>query len=386
MPSLMKLSTSIPFYLWKNTFKRWIEYPVSPVSKILVPSLLAFLAVGVLTLFAEVERELENQLEGSSIHHVVTNEFVPRETALGLVGREMDEEAMWAERFGADRVRRLRQPVVSAVWNRTQTVPLLVYSPYDPDFSVTGDEMQLPKVWLLAGDEAMAGQIEQVSVADRASIAEARPMPDWITRDLGFQEAVAVPFQLGESFLQRGYVNLTVARLDSLQSVEEYVSAVTAYYKAEGRQVRVVSALEVLRNLERIKRIQMLSRTLIVVGCGVILALTLGSISWLEYRQEAYLLALLRSFGSPGWLLFAHMFMENLILVVSALALVMVSWAPAYSLLSPQLRSLGVSAIDLPRIATADIGIIILAGVVGVALAMLPVAVGLRKKVGLILQ
>ena len=64
----MKFWTLIPFYLWKNTCRRWLEYPVSPVSKMLIPALLGFLAVIVLTLFGEIERELRLQLEKASVY------------------------------------------------------------------------------------------------------------------------------------------------------------------------------------------------------------------------------------------------------------------------------------------------------------------------------
>lgn len=382
----MKLSTSIPFYLWKNTFKRWVEYPVSPLSKILVPSLLAFLAAGVLTLFAEIERELESQLKGSSIYRVLTNEFVAGEMAPTILRRDMDEQTMWENRFGKDVIKHIRQPLISAIMGQSKTVPLLIYGQDLTEFRDQSSPDAIPKIWLLSNDSTKTGQMEAVSIGGKHSIAEVSLLPRWIAEDLNIENAIAVPSELMEQYLRRGFMNFTVAQFDSLESVAAYVTAVSSYYKAENRNVRVVSALEILRNLERINEIQALSRTLIVIGCGVILALTLGSISWLEYRQEAYLLALLRSFGSPAWLLLLHMFLENLILVVFALTLVLFSWAPVYGLLAPKLASFGIKAVDLPPIALADVGIIVLAGVVGVALAMIPVAFGLRKPTGLILQ
>ncbi len=200
------------------------------------------------------------------------------------------------------------------------------------------------------------------------------------------ESVVAVPVVMIEPWLHNGFMNLTVADFSSIGAVEKFVREVSAFYRAEGRNVKIVSALEILRNLERINAIQAVVRTLIVLGCGVILALTLGSVAWLEYRQDAYLLALLKSFGTPSSVLLFHMFLENLILVLGGIFIVRLAWAPLYSMAGPHLQAIGFQSTELPPIAAADLGIILLAGVTGVLFAMLPVSFGLRKPAGLILQ
>jgi hypothetical protein len=64
----------------------------------------------------------------------------------------------------------------------------------------------------------------------------------------------------------------------------------------------------------------------------------------------------------------------------------MLSWGALYKIAITKLRAIGLQATELPPIAGADFGIILLAGFIGVLFAMVPVAIGLRKPAGLILQ
>jgi len=211
-------------------------------------------------------------------------------------------------------------------------------------------------------------------------------MPSWIEKELALPMVVVAPTELLEPFLQKGFVNYTIASFDNISQVENYLNETRAYYKAEKRQVRITSAFELLKNLEHIQLMQKFARSLVVTGCCVILALTLGSVSWLEYRQESYLLALLRSFGTPVWLLFLHMLLENLLLVMAGIALAFIAWRPLFVSLVPKMQSLGMASINAPSLPMADFAVIISAGIIGVCISMLPVAYGLRKPTGLILQ
>lgn len=378
--------TLIPFYLWKNTCRRWLEYPISPFSKILIPTLLGFLAVVVLTLFAEIERELRDQLARNSVYTVLINEFVSSENAATILRRTYEEEVIWTERYGPDVVKQVRQPLVSAVWNRSETIPLLSFTSSLTDFQEGDDLEKPPTVWFLTGIAARHGQWVDVTLSRKRALALARPVPSWIRDNLSMETAVAVPVEMIEPFLNKGFINHTIADLDTVENVERFVNDATAYYRAEKRQVKIVSALGILKNLERITGIQRMVRTLIVLGCGIILALTLGSIAWLEYRQESYLLALLKSFGTPSVVLLLHMFLENLLLVLVGIALVRFTWPSLYEMAMPKLQAIGLQSAAMPTIQPQDLMIIVLSGLVGVIFAMVPVAFGLRKPAGLILQ
>lgn len=381
----MKSWTLIPFYLWKNTFKRWLEYPVSPCSKILIPALLGFLAVIVLALFSEVERELHNQLSKKSLYTVLITEFVQNDIAPTVLRQSYEEELMWTERYGLGVIKNVRQPLITATIHFSKSTPVIAFGASVTEFGSQSADTH-PTVWLLENNPAKHGEIVEISISDKRTVAEIREIPIWVSQGLGMEQAVAVPIVMIEPYLLNGFMNHTIAELDSLKTLEKYVTEVSAYYQAEKRNIKIVSALEILKNIEQINTIQLVVRSLIVLGCGIILALTLGSIAWLEYRQESYLLALLKSFGTPSYILLIHMFIENLILVVGGLCVVMLSWGALYKIAITKLRAIGLQATELPPIAGADFGIILLAGFIGVLFAMVPVAIGLRKPAGLILQ
>lgn len=381
----MKSWTLIPFYLWKNTFRRWFEYPVSPLSKMLIPALLGLLAVIVLTLFGQIERELRLQLEKASVYSVYASEFVPAEKAPTLLRRSYEDELMWAGRHGGNAVRQLRQPLISAFWNRSQTLPVYAFTAaVDPLDGLSQPDP--PTAWLLTDKSGMQRQLEEISISGKRTFAKTAAVPPWIRKGLAVNDAVLMPVEMVEPILNQGFIIHTMANFSSIGEVQQFVSEFSAYYRADRRQIKIVSALEILKNLERITTIQRIVRTLIVVGCGVILALTLGSIAWLEYRQDAYLLALLKSFGTPSFLLLVHMFLENLLLVLAGILAARLAWKPLFEAAVPRLQSIGLQAAGAPTLPAGDVAIVFLAGAVGVVLAMVPVAFGLRKPAGLILQ
>jgi ABC-type antimicrobial peptide transport system permease subunit len=382
----MKSWTSIPFYLWKNTCRRWLEYPVSPFSKILIPTLLGFLAIGVLTLFAEIERELRDQLAKNSIYSVYVSEFVTKNNAPTVLQKTYEEELIWASHYGNDAIKEVRQPLLSVVINRNKNIALLAYTSSLSEFQEMENPELPPSVWLLSDDPIYKGQTVDISLGTKRTRAGVKPVPKWVRTGLSMDTAAIIPVEMITTQLNEGFINHTVANFKNVAEVESFVKNVTAYYRAENRQVKIISALDILKNLEQISKIQAIVRTLIVIGCGVILALTLGSIAWLEYRQDSYLLALLKSFGTPSIILLFHMFFENLVLVLMGIGLVSLSWAPLYKMAGTQLHSIGLTTTTMPPISIVDIGIIVLSGFVGVVFAMIPVAFGLRKPAGLILQ
>lgn len=382
----MKFWISIPFYLWKNTFSRWSEYPVSPVSKVLVPFLLGLLAAAVLVFFAKVEMELRQRLSDKSIYTVVTNEFVSSEQAPTLLQKSYEEEVMWANRIGNANYRAVKQPFIGVMLQRRQNVPLLSYSTSLPDFAEERHSDRPAGIRLLTPETSYHGQNVEITLGDKQAYAMAGPMPKWIEKELMLPSAVMAPSELMNPYLRRGFVNFSVAKFETISQVESYLNETRAYYKAEKRQVRITSAFELLKNLEHIQLMQKFARSMVVTGCCVILALTLGSVSWLEYRQESYLLALLRSFGTPVWLLFLHMLLENLLLVMAGIAIAFIAWRPLFVSLVPKMQTLGMASINAPALPIADFAVIISAGIIGVCISMLPVAYGLRKPTGLILQ
>ncbi len=381
----MKSWISIPFYLWKNTLRRWLEYPASPVSKAFIPILLGFLSLLVLGLFAAIERELSAQLDQSQVFTVVSSEFVQGDSAPTILSRTYEEEMLWQARFPDAFLVHARQPLLSANF-RGKNLPVMAMTAGSEALAPRGDHEQPPATRLLTRDPSLCQPREQITFGNLRLLTEVNQSPEWMTRDLGTDEAVVADVTLAHSALQKGFIHHVVARLQNLNELRRYVDEMRAYYRAENRRVKTVSAVEILENLERIRRFQFMAKTLILISCCSILSFTLGSIAWLEYRQDAYLLALLRSFGTPVTVLWCHMLLENLILVLGGIMLVWTTWASLCERALPKLQQLGMQAQTVPQLGTKELWVLLAAGTAGVMLAMTPVAFALRRQPGLILQ
>jgi hypothetical protein len=380
---------SIPFYLSKNTLKRWLEHPVSPLSKMLVPALLGFLAVMVLALFAGIEQELSRQLARSSIYQVVSTEMVYGDRTEEMIPLSAIEESMWIRRFPEAEIIQVKQPAVSARAGGNHNLPVLASGSSTRFFDLdeaSADPGSPPSLLLLTSRPPAASKGMSVKYGNTIAFARMVPIPEWVRRDLGMEEVLLAPSYTVEPLLRRGFAMHTVARMRTTNEVRDYVTAAQAFYRAEGRQVKILSALPVLEELDRLRKTQNLVRTLIVMACGIILAMTLGSIAWLEYRQEAYLLALLRSFGNPAIMLFLHMLLENLLLVICGILTAWFAWLALRANASSWLGDSGFGQLETVSPAQTDFLIVLIAGIVGVFLAMLPIAIGLRRPPGLILQ
>lgn len=192
--------------------------------------------------------------------------------------------------------------------------------------------------------------------------------------------------EMATSLLEYGFSTHIHARFENIDQVRTFITEANAYYHTENRGVRVISSLSILEGLEQIRVIQNYIRIAIISSCGIILAIILGTIAWLEYRQEAYLLALLRSFGTPRIILLTHAFFENLLLITIGIVSAFYIWKPIYKLLQTKIPDMNLSPAHSLSLNSTDAAIILSAGLIGVLIAMIPIAVGLRKPAGLILQ
>ncbi|PQJ27950.1 hypothetical protein, partial [Rubritalea profundi] len=177
-----------------------------------------------------------------------------------------------------------------------------------------------------------------------------------------------------------------LASFDSTEEVEKFAQLTDAYYTAQGRSPRTFSTLTLLKDINTLNEFQVYVRIGITVSCGIILSFIIGTIAWLEYRQESYLLALLQSFGTSKLILLIHTFFENFLLVTVGLFSALFSWEYIYDQLSSKISILTLQSAAQISIPQTDISILFIAASSSVLIAMFPIAIGLRKPPGLILQ
>src|SRR5205823_2000912 len=97
--------------------------------------------------------------------------------------------------------------------------------------------------------------------------------------------------------------------------VEQVVEAIATLSAVERRTPpQVQSALGLIHELDKLKERQTQWRSLLAGILGLALSLVYGAIAILEFRQNLFVSALLRSFGAPRQFLYWRHLVENVLL------------------------------------------------------------------------
>lgn len=338
----------------------------------------------VLVFFAEAKAQLLERLAKTDAYSVYLQEQVSFLSSVQVGEMAKGEEEMLLDSFGEDKVIYLRQAHGFLKWKRDKSLPVIVYNRSLQELAEQEDGH--PVIWFLSSEPRALGLVETLDFEGVEIKAKVRQMPESIQGRLQFDNAVAFPLEMAEFFLNKGFSIHIMASLDSLEEVQKFNLMTGAYYTSQRRMVRNFSSVDLLHDIQKMDEFQSYIRIGIVLSCGIILACILGSLAWLEYRQESYLLALLKSFGAPVWMLFIHSFFENMILVSLGLVVTFFSWKSIYLALTKLIADVSFRPVSEMSVESADISIIFISALVSVFLAVIPVGVGLRKQTGLILQ
>jgi hypothetical protein len=153
----------------------------------------------------------------------------------------------------------------------------------------------------------------------------------------------------------------------------------------EQRRVTIRSALPLLLQLREIRSVQRYVLLAVTLGSAVVLGLICGALAWMEFREERYLLALIRSFGVGRLTLLVHAGVENCLVAVSGVLL-------GLGVLAFTVSRLNLKAMKMVWLSTSDVigghntWLLIGGAVFGGLLSCIPVAIGLRKPLGLVLK
>lgn len=379
--------TSIVFYLWKNTCRRWLESPISPLSKILLVFVVSFFSIVILSLFKGVEKEIADRLARRDLNTVSVTELVSSREGRLRLRQSLSEERMWTKRYGAEKFQQVWRAGATAEWKDSR-ISIFGYTNelLFPDLTKSPGEIPTAMLFLREGTDRSREVYEEVVELNGRELAlKVTTMPEWMKIHFQDRAAIVGPMVLLEGLLEEGFVSYSIAELDSLEEVLAFESEMRAYHRSESNRIEILSAANILRDLERFQVIQGKVKIALVGGCGFVLAVIMASMAWLEFREDQYVLALLRSFGTQRIWLFIHSLWENVVLVAFAIAMIPMVWSLLLGSGVVSLARFGFPS-QLEVIAWNDLQISVLAALVGCLLATLPVALGLRKQVGLVLS
>ncbi|MDB6019432.1 MAG: hypothetical protein JWR19_3921 [Pedosphaera sp.] len=382
----MKPSTLIVFYLWKDTWKRWCEQPGSPAARLFVTGLLVLVATVILTAFQLVERSLRERLESFGLNTLVVRRAVtPDSSAFFRHGTAPDDLAILAP---SGRKLRLRQLFVrgQTEWEENN---LLVLT-YPPEALPMLAEILSPQTTAICVSDSLPENAQlRVRISHRSVVSSVARPPQWL-RSLAQGDFLLVPQGWLDEEERLGWLETTVfQRGPTAAPMEQIIAAVKALSSAEQRPApQMQSALPLLRELDELHRRHQQWRGVLAGILGAAVSLVYGAIAVLEFRQNLFVGALLRSFGASAWLLYFRQWLENAALAnlaaIGAIFLIVLLRQTIFGTLGFPGELLAASDANLQA---TDALITILVWInVGAFLSSLPVAAGLRQPVGEILN
>lgn len=378
---------SIPIYLCRNTLRRWIENPASPTTKFCIPFLFAILALMVFGVFQQFEAQIRAQLAKSDLRTIRTQESLFSEAAMARLASGTNDSDLWSDY--CESFESFQQAPVLARSKLFQDIPVLSYDESPPFTSIPEMPLGEARTAILFSDQPFPGGEDFIDISGTRVAVTTKPLPPILKSHYNAPAIALIPAEFIEPLLERGFTQFQVFTPNADISSSSLESLIRAHAHAEGRRLVISSSLDILEQLGQLLKYQQSSRLVIGIVVTIILSLTFGSLSFLEFRQDRYLFSLLRSFGVRGISLLSHYLIETSILAAAGLA----AASAAYRSLTPLLfkisqgvdpqQSLPVGMFSQP--AALDYQILIIATAIGVAISSIPVVSGLLKQPGLFL-
>jgi len=350
-----------------------------------VTGLLVLVATVILVAFHLLERSLRERLERFGLNTVLVRETVTSDSKELIVAGEGPDRLEPLNASG--KKLRLRQLFIrgQTEWQNS----LIVFTYPSEGMSLLAEYLSAETPIICFSESLPEDALVKVTIGRQSLIAQIRRPEGWL-RPLVTDDLLLVPRGMLTDEERIGYVETTVFQRDpDAIPVATIVSSLNAFYAAERRTPpQIQSALNLIREWEKLKERQAQWRNILAGVLGLTLSLVYGAIAILEFRQNLYVSALLRSFGAPPRYLYFRHLIENAVLANIAGCLAIASLALLHSTI---FGTLGFSRVVLDlRTGNPYLSpemLVILCWVnVGAFLSSLPVAFGLRQPVGAILN
>jgi hypothetical protein len=378
----MKSSTLIASYLWKDTWKRWLEQPTSPLARVFVTASLVAVATIILVAFEMAERSLRERLDNFGLDTLLVRRTITSASPEFIRQGDSSDALAALDSFGQEL--RLRQ-LFARAQTEWQQSGVLVFS-YSQKAMACLANLMSPTTPVLYLSETLPQQtLVSVRVGRRTLLASVARPRGWL-HALSSEDILLVPQGWLPDQEQLGWLETTVfQRTPAAPPMEKIAAAVNVLFSPPNQpDPQIQSAIPLIRELDKLKTRRLQLQGLLAVLLGAVVALVYGAIAWLEFRQNLFVGALLRSFGVPKRLLYFAYLIENLLLVnAAALATVfLVAYLHRGIFQSFAISDFGGSN---PYFSFSLMSVFLWVNL-GAFLSSLPVAFGLRRQVGEILS
>ncbi len=375
-------------YLLVDWLCSWRESPGAALSKAVVAGLLSGVAAMIMLALTVAERSAEASLRAFGDTTVLVSE-----PGLGPSAGRLHAAIPEALRAVGGGKRRHLGLALDPVEYDGKTVANFFYDP-----SQLGDWGELAP--LLANrprilfDESLPPKTRlQVLVGKQPVAAVVAERPAWFRR---FQDGPCFlqPMIPGDYLRRQMVSDITAveaagnATLTGQKAAMLLAQDLRAYQVAEnclGATIR--DPKPILDELGHVYAAHAQWRSAILLVIAPLVALVFGTLTVLEFRELRFTAALMRSLGTPAWLLWMRHLLENALLALAAGLLVLVPCglyaADIFTAMGSPTGSW--TAADSLAFFGTDMPVILLALGLGVIVSLIPVAVGLMKPVGRVL-
>ena len=377
----MKYWILIAIYLWKNILNHWFENPFSVLTKVLVTFLLSFLALTLIGVLRHSEKVLEDKINNSDILTANVTIRTKLRTDRASIENSLFQEAYIKKLIEIEKVDYFRRSLASAKNETQRSIPIFV-SFGEPSFwKQEWGEFERPAQYLIVEPES--APIYNVSIENVLIEPEVISYNGNFLKLNNINAAIVLPFPSGELFLQDGFTSQLWMTAKTIPELKESLNRAEAYLSAENVSYRVFSGITLLEDLEKFSKLQVYLRIGLVILMIAVIAIVLGNQAFLEFREQQYHYALLRSFGVPYVLIVVNDLFEKVLLSV-------VGFVGAYYAI-PQLRK-GITQLNRED---SNVDFILLRSdlewvgggvLVGVFLSWVFLAITSKKQVGLVLS
>lgn len=382
----MKAWTLIAFYLSKDIWSRWLEHPGAVLARLLVGVLMAALLLFAQAGFMIAGRSLESRVARLGAGTLLLTEVAPYDrldrASLGTLLSPLAERA---------EVIAFRQLSVTARDPLGSDCLVLAYG--RETFAALAPALaSVPpaSIYYVAG-HLPPGVTTEVEIDGVLREVVTVTPPSWLSRLPLFNPLLIVSDEQAVDWLRKGHLEFCLLLSDPSRpdEVRALAEAARGLLTIERRETAQVQSPEVL--LDEIQKLNLTRQRIQAaagLGGGVVLALVFGAIASLEYRQNRYIVALLRSFGAPRTLVLLRYAVEALLLLALAglgarlLAINLHATLFAFAGFEPGLLDRSV----LDPYTWTDVSHQLRWLMAGALLSAVPIGVALRQPVGKILQ
>lgn len=376
----MKSWILIIFYLWKDTWKNWFEQPGSILARLVVTAIMVTISMILLVAFSMQVDKIRDQLEEFGVDNMFIMEMVSAsDLQKGKVDARFADIGKWGDLLV---IKKLLTGGVSSSGNRvavfsydeSSVVELKSYLDYGfSEFVLTNKH---PK-----------GMLLDVEVGDEWIRTICLP-PDPKVAKVLQGDTLLVPSANYEKLEEAGYsVTYFLQRHQSAPSISMIADSVKQTISADRRgRVDIRSTAELKKKLKKLKTQQAVMRYTMAGLLGGALALIYGTLSVLEFRQQRYVAALMRSFGVPKVFLIIRGLLENLFIVNSVFLLIIYFLMKLHDSIFSYLKLKSDKENLLELYFSSETMWILLFVNVGVVLSSIPVIKAMSKPVGKVLN